>query len=202
MTNDFYSRCKTMLERLQEQALEVAGQKVAEMLKDKLDEKEANDTGRVRDSITWATSQATNRAMVGSAAQEGDVIKPPSVPGIVFIGTAVPYAPYVEYGTYAHGQNREMMEQFINNLLEWAARHGWQARDGGELKYSDIYPLIKKIRENGTDEMPFVRPVLAELNSGGLSVIRGAFQNLMRKEIDAMPKGTTTIDLNVDMNRS
>lgn len=55
------------------------------------------DTGRLRDSIIFAT--ANEQSEIGSKATESDKIEKPSEQRTVRIGTAVSYAPFVEYGT-------------------------------------------------------------------------------------------------------
>jgi len=55
------------------------------------------DTGRARDSITWATHNSKGEA--GPNAEDGDLIEKPSEPLTVFIGSAVDYFPHLEFGT-------------------------------------------------------------------------------------------------------
>jgi hypothetical protein len=54
-------------------------------------------TGRLRGSLTYATSRAQNNAR--NPAKPTDAVKRPSDKETVHIGTNVDYGPYVEYGT-------------------------------------------------------------------------------------------------------
>lgn len=59
------------------------------------------DSGRLRNSIAWATENAEGNADV--PMQEGDSTpKGRPEPNSVHIGSNVEYAVYVEYGDYAH----------------------------------------------------------------------------------------------------
>ena len=75
------------------------------------------DTGRLRNSICWAT--ATDKSTGESPADHEDYT-PLGTPeeNTVYIGTNVEYAPYVEYGDYAHTTGKKHF------LKDAAANHG------------------------------------------------------------------------------
>jgi len=54
--------------------------------------------GRLRGSITFATSNTKSQDL-SDVRQYSDLIKPPAEEFTVRVGTAVEYAPYVEFGT-------------------------------------------------------------------------------------------------------
>lgn len=55
------------------------------------------DTGRLKGSITFATSSL--RTLAKSPAQQPDAVSEPDDDYTLHVGTNVEYAPYVEYGT-------------------------------------------------------------------------------------------------------
>jgi hypothetical protein len=72
------------------------------------------------------------------------------------------------------------------------------AKDGGELKISDVWNLIQSIREKGTTEQPFMRPVAADLAGGSAKAALNSYlANLLRTEFGKIPKRKTTIDVRV-----
>lgn len=54
-------------------------------------------SGRLRASITWATNRQQEK--VRSEAKANDGVSQPSNAETLYVGTAVEYAPYKEYGT-------------------------------------------------------------------------------------------------------
>jgi len=54
-------------------------------------------TGRLKGSITYATSKTRSRAR--HPASGGDAVRAPSDPWTLYVGTNVDYAEYQEYGT-------------------------------------------------------------------------------------------------------
>jgi len=196
--SDFYSNVEKALDRIVEGALESLGAWAAKEMKDEIESSGHNDTGRLKDSITWATSEALDRSLVGPAAEEGDVIAQPTTKLTLHIGTADGKAPYVEYGTDAH-RTDEQKEEFHQRLLEWCARHGWTSKDGGPLTLSDIYPVLKKIQEEGTDASPFVQPTKDKMEQSGLSPITAMVNKLIGQELNKIPKNTKTVDFKIDI---
>lgn len=82
------------------------------------------DTGRLRNSITWATSESqgeanTNKHPKGPVDAEPADYKMLGKPGgkYVYIGTNVKYAPYVEYGDKTHktGQAHFLRDAAVNH---------------------------------------------------------------------------------------
>ena len=80
-------------------------------------------TGRLRGSIT---TQARDHGTAMEGGQSGDMIKPPTDPLEVLVGTAVFYAPYVEYGTIRKGARpfmRPALEQARGQALSIVAKN-------------------------------------------------------------------------------
>jgi HK97 gp10 family phage protein len=80
-----------------EKAIEVALQSIGILMEGTAAQLAAVDTGRLRGSITWATSLKQDR--VRGKAKYGDRVDRPNRSRVVHIGTNVEYAPHVEYGT-------------------------------------------------------------------------------------------------------
>lgn len=77
------------------------------------------DTGRLRDSITYATRQEAST--VGSKAKSEDAVPPPNRDNAVNIGTRVEYAIYQETGSYKHetGMSPFLRPAIENHLNEY-----------------------------------------------------------------------------------
>ena len=83
---------------------------------------EAVDTGRLRNSITFATREykGTPNTQAGAKAKKDDykrLAKPEQ--GEVCIGTNVEYAPYIEFGTYRMGKRPFLRNAISNHLAEY-----------------------------------------------------------------------------------
>lgn len=79
------------------------------------------DTGRLRNSIAWATVEAHgSKKMSGDKGKDGDS-KPQGIPEeeCVYVGTNVEYAVYVEYCNYEHKKGTK--RHFLRDAL---ANHG------------------------------------------------------------------------------
>lgn len=64
------------------------------------------DTGRLAGSITWATNK--KKASVGAPATARDAVDSPTDEWTLHVGTAVEYAPHVEYGTRMMGMRSDI----------------------------------------------------------------------------------------------
>lgn len=64
------------------------------------------DTGRLAGSITWATQN--KKSGVESPAKASDAVDSPSDEWTLHVGTAVEYAPHVEYGTRMMGMRSDI----------------------------------------------------------------------------------------------
>ncbi len=91
------------------------------------------DTGRLAGSITWATDK--KRAAVEPPATGRDAVDSPKDEWTLHVGTAVEYAPYMEYGTKRTGaqpylrpaldDNRKRAQDIYAKALQGAIRrHG------------------------------------------------------------------------------
>lgn len=111
-------------------------------------------SGRLEDSVTWQTNQAGSN--IRANAKETDKIERPSDTGQVDIGTAVPYAPYVEDGTGAHS-SPEGHDQFVEDLKDWFRREFNMDPEAPE-GFAPFWGLYEHIVKNGTRAQPFVTP--------------------------------------------
>jgi HK97 gp10 family phage protein len=91
------------------------------------------DTGRLAGSITWATDK--KRSAVEPPATGRDAVDSPKDEWTLHVGTAVEYAPYMEYGTKRTGaqpylrpaldDNRKRAQDIYAKALQGAIRrHG------------------------------------------------------------------------------
>jgi hypothetical protein len=190
--SDFFDAMDKAFARASGAALEAMGKHLAEKMKEPLEGKH-EDTGRLRDSITWATKDATGRDLVGPSAEESDVISQPESVGVLHIGTAVPYAPPVEYGSGPHVANGEQSQEFTDRLTDWARRHGFAE--------NDIYYLIQYIRKNGTEQIEFINPTKQYAEGAGSAALNDIIRRFMREEFKKIPKTTKTIEWKIDIPR-
>ena len=79
-------------------ALEAIGLMAERHAKEALTEQSAVDTGRLRGSVTYATSVAHSQPQYPATAEDAEPHGKPR-DDEVYIGTNVEYAKYVEYGT-------------------------------------------------------------------------------------------------------
>ena len=85
----------------------------------------------------------------------------------VIIGTTVPYAPYVEYGSGPH-RSGVNSAQFRDELKRWCELHGLP-----------FYPVYRKIVRFGIKEKPFLVPAYNKFSNKILRAIEKVL-----KEID------------------
>jgi hypothetical protein len=173
--NNIFEGMIEALEKAVNAGLKPIGQKLANDMKNKLRENESDVGHRLSGSITWATADAVDRSLVGSAAEEGDVIQKPSEKYTLIAGTQAPYAIYLEKGTGRH-QTSDEVDEYEDRIREWAASKGITDPDHVEA-------IITNIRRKGTLKHPFVQPVRDEWASSGM-----ASKMLSKTVNDAMSK--------------
>jgi len=106
--------------------------------------------GDLEESITWRT--AHNH---GEIEDTNDLIDAPPVHA-VDIGSANDHAFYADKGTGPH-LNKEGTVEFVAEIQDWTRRMGWD---------EDVaWAIIKKIRAEGTDAIPFIEPTASKLPS-------------------------------------
>lgn len=104
----------------------------------------SKDEGRLHGSLSYATQKRAAR--VSGSAGESDGAPQPDKPFLMYLGTRVPYAWYVEHGSGPHNTGNDS-EGFIERITAWAWRHGWAEDEMGAL--------INSIRKKGTEKHPF-----------------------------------------------
>lgn len=65
------------------------------------------------------------------------------------VNTALLYAPHIEFGTGKHRKRRGSKE-FVRGIEKWMRRHG--------IPEEALFPILRKIRKEGTDARPFLGP--------------------------------------------
>ena len=102
---DFIDEVKAALQNAIERGLMAIGERAATHARDNLTALGAVDTGRLRNSITYATQGHDGETLryTKEMQQAGqDAVQTPvkvSEPNTVYVGTAVFYGPYIELGT-------------------------------------------------------------------------------------------------------
>jgi hypothetical protein len=163
-------------------AFEAMGPTLVNILKDAMNDTEAQDSGRLIDGVTWATQKHVDRALIGSRAKDEDVIQKTDNPFEMHVGTANPYAPYVEHGSLPHtnSSGEAATRAFEDNMLAWAKRHGFTKRGRLVETVDDIYPLLQHIRKTGTDANPFMGAAKTEADKQAQRLFNTAMLPFMR----------------------
>lgn len=123
--------------------------------------------GDLENSIMWIT--ANNHSEIPATE---NLLETPPV-HCVDIGSANDHAFYVEEGSSPH-VNPEGSDEFVAEIEDWVRRMGW---DEGIA-----YVIIKKIREEGTDAIPFVKPTADKLQSIALPICKEAIEAFWAKQ--------------------
>jgi len=169
------------LDRVVQAMLNSVGAAGAEAMRSELAPDHGINTERLVGGITFATATAIDRSNVSSLVKESDLPEKPSDRATVAIGTANPYAPYVNYGALPHGQGNGSAEPeegtFYEKVLEWA-----EAKFGSSPETRDIAQRIaKSISENGTDAVPFFEPAFPKIRMAIKAGVKEASRNLGRE---------------------
>jgi hypothetical protein len=114
----------------------------------------AVDQGRLRASIT--TQMRDRGTSAGGDAQRGDVIENPREELTAHVGTAVEYAPYMEFGTRPH----------------WVGASVWIAKLGA-WRYIGMHP--------GTPAQPYLRPAMDFAEGKKATVVEGNIRYELRE---------------------
>lgn len=143
--------------RIVQAGLNTIGAAGAEEMRSFLREDAGVDTERLRNSISFASMTATDRSR-NMNVKNTDWLEKPNSPFAVNIGTANPYAPYVNYGSLPIGRGGGSAEpeegSFREKILQWAI-HKWG--DSEETR-ARAMGIAKAIAEHGTDAIPFFEP--------------------------------------------
>jgi hypothetical protein len=155
------------------------------------------DTERLKNSISFATARAVDRGK-GSNLKEGDLPEKPTDPLTVHIGTGVPYAKYVNYGSLPIGQGQGSAEPeegtFREKIMEWAIRK-WG--DSEETK-DRAMAIARAIAMKGTDAIPFFEPSF----TGIRMVVRKGVAQLGRELGQEISPGITIVNPDGSIQKS
>ena len=118
-------------------------------------------------SITWRTAHD-----YGKIENSTDLIDAPPV-HCVDIGSANNHAFYVDRGSSPH-LNPEGSEEFVAEIKDWVRRMGWDE--------NAAFAVIKNIREQGTDAIPFIEPTRSHLLSIAKPICEEAIRTYWTKQ--------------------
>ena len=177
-------------DRVMQNMLNSIGAAGAEAMRSNLEQDHGMNTERLVGGITYATATAIDRSKMNGLVKDSDLPEKPGARNIVHIGTANPYAPYVNYGALPHGQGNGPAEPeegtFYEKVLEWAAQK-WG--DSPETR-DKAQRIAKAIAENGTDAIPFFEPAFP--------VIRMAMRRATKEASASLGKEITPTVTTVD----
>lgn len=157
------------------------GKLIADVMKDRLIA--YTRAGRTSDSITYAfrtqSKSMVNKDIVGSRSGSEDII---SIPGSVMelhVGTAVPYAQYINDGMEPIGAGVGSAEPeadgstFRKHLLAWGIETFGASPEG----ISTAYAVMQHIADHGTSPKPF----MIETYYAAEEVIATAMRNAIKR---------------------
>lgn len=184
MISTIAQEMEAVLTTIFEDACEEIGEIGAEEMRKHLLAGDGKDTERLLQSLSWATSRA-RRTISESALKEGDLPEKPTQICSVNIGTGVPYAPQVNYGSLPMGRGGSGSVDpesgtFQEKIKEWAERHGVDtSTPEGQ---SHLFFIMKKIKENGTDAVPFYEPSLSTIRMKAPIVINALLSKGLKQK--------------------
>jgi hypothetical protein len=140
------------------------------------------DTGRLFQSIAWATPRARDNRTNGSVLKEGDLPVAPTERFSVNIGTGCPYAPQVNYGSLPMGRGGSGSVDpesgtFQEKIKEWAERHGVDTSTPEGR--SHLFFIMKRIKDKGTDAIEFFENSLVDIRREARLIIDLGMQKFM-----------------------
>ncbi len=155
-------------------ALTDIGAKGAEVIKRNVQDV-AYDTHRLHDSVSFSTDKI--EARVEGRAEEGDAIAKPTTPLTLHIGTACPYARWVEMGSAPISGTTD--GKFRERINEWAARHGFSEL---AAKY-----IAKKIAARGLPPRPYMKGSEVEIYDIAQKIMAGVSKKIVEMIPDKKP---------------
>lgn len=169
------------LDRIVQEMLNSVGAVGAEAMRSELSADHGINTERLIGGITFATATKLDRSNVSSLTKETDLPEVPPDRRTLYIGTANPYAPYVNYGARPHGEGNGSAEPeegtFYEKVLEWA-----EAKFGSSPETRDMAQRIaKSISANGTTAIPFFEPAFPKIRMAIKAGVKEASRHLGRE---------------------
>ena len=134
--------------------LNAVGEVGVQIMRDVMEEKLPNGdaTGNTRKSVMWRTKVTYRRP---EHDDESEMIDAPPTQATVNIGSAYPNAIFMEYGTSSH-ISPDGSQEFLEAIREWMALRG--------IPEKYFYPIVKKIRDEGTDARPYATETMTRLS--------------------------------------
>lgn len=158
MDMDISTPIIAVMDREVEIALNAIGLKGKEAMQGELINSDGGiDSERLLNGISYATKNTQYGA--GGVGQEEDLPPKPEDKYTVNIGTRVPYAKYVNYGSLPYGRGTEgpaiQEGSFIERITAWVESKLGLSGEEGLRVANRIYHAIAN---NGTDVRPFFEP--------------------------------------------
>lgn len=132
-----FQRVRNDIERAIDASLEAVGI----LVQGQVTELVPIDTGRLKGSITYATSTAKSEPR--TPATSADAVKHDGSENTVLVGTNVEYAPYVEFGTGIYGPK--------------GAPYEIKPKDAKALYWKGAAHPVKRVVHPGSPAKPFLR---------------------------------------------
>jgi hypothetical protein len=124
----------------------------------------------------------------------------------VNIGTSVPYAKYVNYGSLPHSGSIGSAEEdgsFEERITEWLRDKVGVPED---RLHNAVFWLMKKIADNGTGAIPFLEPAIPDikesLRKNLVALSRHRKQNMKPFIVVVGPEGTQISGTKEELKRA
>ena len=194
-TDDFVRDIEVRLKPAMDNAYQIIGTELSEYMRDQVDQ--FADGERLKSSITYSTEYGVVGATTGKSPASYLISKANA--GELKIGTAAPFAKYVEWGAMPFGagigsEDPEAPGGFNERITAWWCDERGHGRSDEQLAIARA--IATSIVKNGTRPNPFFTPTVVKADSVVSSALRKSLQKL---GIDLQKACKTKIEINVDL---
>jgi hypothetical protein len=183
------------IEEAAERALHAAGVDIAQSMKAHIADG-VEGPSRLEDSVTYATKRVLDRNMVGPRAADEHVIKQPTEANVLKVGTASPYAKYVNWGSLPIGQGPGAGAEpgsLREHILDWAIEKFGDSEETRDFAEG----VVQKVIREGTTGFDFLGMTRADAQRIMATTFASAFRLHSRQ---GFVPTVTEIPVNIDMS--
>lgn len=186
------------LEETIDQSYSIIGAELSEYMQDQVEN--FSEGTRLKSTITYAT----DKGVVGKTTAKdvpSSYFITPAEPGTLKIGTAAPFAKYVEYGALPFGegigsQDPAAQGTFNERITAWWCDELGHGRSQEQLDIARAWAT--SIVKNGTKPHPFLEPTKQKAYRVISSTLKGTLQKF---GVNLQRKCKVSIEVDVDLKR-
>ena len=188
----------TELEAARDQSYSIIGVELSEYMRDQVEN--FSEGTRLKSTITYAT----DKGVVGKTSAKdvpSSYFITPAESGELKIGTAAPFAKYVEYGALPFGagigsQDPAAQGTFNERITAWWCDELGHGRSQEQLDMAGA--IATNIVKNGTKPNPFLEPTVQRATRVVNSALKVALQKF---GVNLQRKCKNSIEIDVDLKR-